>query len=97
MFGVQACNALVRCTGVVHTLVSLVTVEAQSYGAEACIGMKVRNDFFHKDIKKLLKHGEFTHAISFILCCLNQHKFKEACIGMKVCNTFFFIKTLRSC
>ncbi|XP_045616327.1 AT-rich interactive domain-containing protein 2 isoform X2 [Procambarus clarkii] len=39
--GTQACNAIVRATGSIHTLISLLTVEAQSYGPEACIGMKV--------------------------------------------------------
>jgi AT-rich interactive domain-containing protein 2 len=45
--GSPSCNAIVRAQGSIHTLVALLTVEAQSYGPEACIGMKVR----------LLKHG----------------------------------------
>ncbi|XP_066987910.1 AT-rich interactive domain-containing protein 2 isoform X4 [Macrobrachium rosenbergii] len=39
--GTPACNAIVRAKGSIHTLISLLTVEAQSYGPEACIGMKV--------------------------------------------------------
>ncbi|KAK7084791.1 AT-rich interactive domain-containing protein 2 [Halocaridina rubra] len=39
--GTPACNAIVRARGSIHTLISLLTVEAQSYGPEACIGMKV--------------------------------------------------------
>ncbi|KAK3881656.1 hypothetical protein Pcinc_013904 [Petrolisthes cinctipes] len=38
--GTPACNAIVRAKGSIHTLISLLTVEAQSYGPEACIGMK---------------------------------------------------------
>ncbi|KAB7501230.1 AT-rich interactive domain-containing protein 2, partial [Armadillidium nasatum] len=39
--GSSSCNAIVRAKGSVQTLISLLTVEAQSYGPEACIGMKV--------------------------------------------------------
>ena len=39
--GTPSCNSIVRSKGSIHTLVSLLTVEAQSYGPEACIGMKV--------------------------------------------------------
>ena len=39
--GTPSCNSIVRAKGSIHTLVSLLTVEAQSYGPEACIGMKV--------------------------------------------------------
>ncbi|XP_018022368.1 AT-rich interactive domain-containing protein 2 isoform X3 [Hyalella azteca] len=39
--GSASCNAIVRAQGSIHTLVALLTVEAQSYGPEACIGMKV--------------------------------------------------------
>lgn len=39
--GERACNRLSKVRGVYDTLVSLVTVEAQSYGPKACIGMKV--------------------------------------------------------
>ncbi|CAL4194901.1 unnamed protein product [Meganyctiphanes norvegica] len=39
--GTPLCNNIVRATGSIHTLISLLTVEAQSYGPEACIGMKV--------------------------------------------------------
>lgn len=39
--GEKACDAILRVHGVLDTLVSLVTVEAQSYGPKACIQMKV--------------------------------------------------------
>lgn len=39
--GSPLCNNIVHATGSIHTLISLLTVEAQSYGPEACIGMKV--------------------------------------------------------
>ncbi|CAH2055845.1 unnamed protein product, partial [Iphiclides podalirius] len=39
--GDRACEAVARVPGLVHTLVSLVTVEAQSYGPRACILMRV--------------------------------------------------------
>ncbi|XP_045484511.1 AT-rich interactive domain-containing protein 2 isoform X5 [Pieris rapae] len=39
--GEAASEAVARVTGLVHTLVSLVTVEAQSYGPRACILMRV--------------------------------------------------------
>ena len=39
--GADSCNNIIRAKGCVQTLVSLLTVEAQSYGPEACIGMKV--------------------------------------------------------
>ncbi|XP_050672817.1 AT-rich interactive domain-containing protein 2 isoform X3 [Leptidea sinapis] len=39
--GEAACEAVARVSGVLHTLVSLVTVEAQSYGPRACILMRV--------------------------------------------------------
>ncbi|XP_026274441.1 AT-rich interactive domain-containing protein 2 isoform X6 [Frankliniella occidentalis] len=39
--GERACNFIVRIHGVVDTLVSLITVEAQSYGPKACILMRV--------------------------------------------------------
>lgn len=39
--GERSCNKIVHVRGVIDTLVSLVTVEAQSYGADACILMRV--------------------------------------------------------
>ncbi|GBP71851.1 hypothetical protein EVAR_58907_1 [Eumeta japonica] len=39
--GERACEHVARVSGLVHTLVSLVTVEAQSYGPRACILMRV--------------------------------------------------------
>ncbi|GLG96122.1 Uncharacterized protein GBIM_02941 [Gryllus bimaculatus] len=39
--GERACNSIVRVHGVMDTLVSLITVEAQSYGPKACILMRV--------------------------------------------------------
>lgn len=39
--GEKACNCIVRVHGAVDTLVSLITVEAQSYGPKACILMRV--------------------------------------------------------
>ncbi|XP_061380822.1 AT-rich interactive domain-containing protein 2 isoform X4 [Danaus plexippus] len=39
--GDRACEAVARVPGLLHTLVSLVTVEAQSYGPRACILMRV--------------------------------------------------------
>jgi len=39
--GERACNCIVRVHGVIDTLVSLITVEAQSYGPKACILMRV--------------------------------------------------------
>ncbi|CAH0719175.1 unnamed protein product, partial [Brenthis ino] len=39
--GDRACEAAARAPGLLHTLVSLVTVEAQSYGPRACILMRV--------------------------------------------------------
>ncbi|KAJ1529921.1 hypothetical protein ONE63_006650 [Megalurothrips usitatus] len=39
--GEKACNCIVRVHGAVDTLVSLITVEAQSYGPKACIYMRV--------------------------------------------------------
>ncbi|CAH0664112.1 unnamed protein product [Spodoptera exigua] len=39
--GDRACEAVARVSGLIHTLVSLVTVEAQSYGPRACILMRV--------------------------------------------------------
>ena len=39
--GETACNSIVRTHGAVEALVSLVTVEAQSYGPKACILMRV--------------------------------------------------------
>ncbi|XP_045504599.1 AT-rich interactive domain-containing protein 2 isoform X3 [Colias croceus] len=39
--GEAASESVARVTGLVHTLVSLVTVEAQSYGPRACILMRV--------------------------------------------------------
>ncbi len=39
--GETACNAIVRAHGALDSLVSLVTVEAQSYGPKACILMRV--------------------------------------------------------
>eukprot|EP00094_Tigriopus_californicus_P010533 TCALIF_10161-PA protein Name:"Similar to ARID2 AT-rich interactive domain-containing protein 2 (Homo sapiens)" AED:0.16 eAED:0.23 QI:0/0/0/0.75/1/1/8/0/1403 len=39
--GESACNAIVRTHGALDALVSLVTVEAQSYGPKACILMRV--------------------------------------------------------
>ncbi|XP_059620486.1 AT-rich interactive domain-containing protein 2 [Phlebotomus argentipes] len=41
LLGERSCNAIVQVRGVVDTLVSLVTVEAQSYGADGCILMRV--------------------------------------------------------
>ncbi|XP_039747627.1 AT-rich interactive domain-containing protein 2 isoform X3 [Pararge aegeria] len=39
--GDRACEAVARVPGLIQTLVSLVTVEAQSYGPRACILMRV--------------------------------------------------------
>ncbi|XP_050355394.1 AT-rich interactive domain-containing protein 2 isoform X10 [Nymphalis io] len=39
--GDRACEAVARVPGLAHTLVALVTVEAQSYGPRACILMRV--------------------------------------------------------
>ncbi len=39
--GEASCNAIVRTHGAVDALVSLITVEAQSYGPKACILMRV--------------------------------------------------------
>ncbi|XP_041774676.1 AT-rich interactive domain-containing protein 2 isoform X2 [Anopheles merus] len=39
--GEKPCNAIMHIRGVIDTLVSLVTVEAQSYGPDACILMRV--------------------------------------------------------
>uniref|UniRef100_A0A023F105 Putative transcriptional regulator n=1 Tax=Triatoma infestans TaxID=30076 RepID=A0A023F105_TRIIF len=39
--GEKACNSIVRVRGAVDVLVSLITVEAQSYGPKACIQMRV--------------------------------------------------------
>ncbi|XP_062708105.1 AT-rich interactive domain-containing protein 2-like isoform X2 [Aedes albopictus] len=39
--GEKPCNALMHVTGIIDTLVSLVSVEAQSYGPDACILMRV--------------------------------------------------------
>lgn len=39
--GENTCNAIVRTHGALEMLVSLVTVEAQSYGPKACILMRV--------------------------------------------------------
>ncbi|XP_025411426.1 AT-rich interactive domain-containing protein 2 isoform X3 [Sipha flava] len=39
--GERACNAIVHVHGVIDTLVSLITVEAQTYGPKACILMRV--------------------------------------------------------
>lgn len=39
--GEKACNAIVDIHGVVDTLVSMITLEAQSLGSESCIQMKV--------------------------------------------------------
>nr|XP_018917208.1 PREDICTED: AT-rich interactive domain-containing protein 2 isoform X2 [Bemisia tabaci] len=39
--GERACNAIMHVHGAIDTLVSLVTVEAQSYGPKACILMRV--------------------------------------------------------
>ncbi|XP_055621879.1 AT-rich interactive domain-containing protein 2 isoform X2 [Toxorhynchites rutilus septentrionalis] len=39
--GEKPCNAIMHVTGIIDTLVSLVTVEAQSYGPDACILMRV--------------------------------------------------------
>ena len=39
--GEQSCNAIVRTHSAVDSLVSLITVEAQSYGPKACILMRV--------------------------------------------------------
>ena len=39
--GEQTCNSIVRTHGAIEALVSLVTVEAQSYGPKACILMRV--------------------------------------------------------
>lgn len=39
--GEKPCNAVMHVTGIIDTLVSLVTVEAQSYGPDACILMRV--------------------------------------------------------
>uniref|UniRef100_A0A182JSX0 ARID domain-containing protein n=1 Tax=Anopheles christyi TaxID=43041 RepID=A0A182JSX0_9DIPT len=39
--GEKPCNAVMHIRGVIDTLVSLVTVEAQSYGPDACILMRV--------------------------------------------------------
>ncbi|XP_069680497.1 AT-rich interactive domain-containing protein 2 isoform X8 [Periplaneta americana] len=39
--GERACNCIVRVHGAIDTLVSLITVEAQSYGPKACILMRV--------------------------------------------------------
>lgn len=39
--GERACNHISKVTGIYDILVSLITVEAQSYGPKACIGMKV--------------------------------------------------------
>ena len=39
--GEHSCNAIVRTHGALDALVSLVTVEAQSYGPKACILMRV--------------------------------------------------------
>ncbi|KAL1110322.1 hypothetical protein AAG570_007855 [Ranatra chinensis] len=39
--GEKACNSIIRVRGALDTLVSLITVEAQSYGPRACIQMRV--------------------------------------------------------
>lgn len=39
--GEKACNAIVDIHGVIDTLVSMVTIEAQSLGPDSCINMKV--------------------------------------------------------
>ncbi|XP_039295382.1 AT-rich interactive domain-containing protein 2-like [Nilaparvata lugens] len=39
--GERSCNAIVRVHGALDTLVSLLTVEAQSYGPKACVLMRV--------------------------------------------------------
>ncbi|XP_059480719.1 AT-rich interactive domain-containing protein 2 isoform X3 [Neocloeon triangulifer] len=39
--GEKACNSICRVHGAIDTLVSLITVEAQSYGPRACILMRV--------------------------------------------------------
>ncbi|XP_062544448.1 AT-rich interactive domain-containing protein 2 isoform X3 [Armigeres subalbatus] len=39
--GEKPCNAFMHVTGIIDTLVSLVSVEAQSYGPDACILMRV--------------------------------------------------------
>ncbi|XP_065085748.1 mucin-5AC-like isoform X4 [Ochlerotatus camptorhynchus] len=39
--GEKPCNAMMHVTGIIDSLVSLVTVEAQSYGPDACILMRV--------------------------------------------------------
>ncbi|XP_054261438.1 AT-rich interactive domain-containing protein 2 isoform X4 [Macrosteles quadrilineatus] len=39
--GERSCNSIVRVHGALDTLVSLITVEAQSYGPKACILMRV--------------------------------------------------------
>ena len=39
--GESSCNSIVRTTGAIDSLVSLITVEAQSYGPKACILMRV--------------------------------------------------------
>ncbi|EDS35242.1 Brahma associated protein 170kD [Culex quinquefasciatus] len=39
--GEKPCNSIMHVTGIIDTLVSLVTVEAQSYGPDACILMRV--------------------------------------------------------
>ncbi|XP_075234354.1 brahma associated protein 170kD isoform X2 [Lycorma delicatula] len=39
--GERSCNAIVRVHGSLDTLVSLITVEAQSYGPKACVLMRV--------------------------------------------------------
>ncbi|GAB0095532.1 AT-rich interactive domain-containing protein 2 [Sergentomyia squamirostris] len=41
LLGERSCNAIIQVRGIVDTLVSLVTVEAQSYGADGCILMRV--------------------------------------------------------
>ncbi|XP_055606928.1 AT-rich interactive domain-containing protein 2 isoform X3 [Uranotaenia lowii] len=39
--GEKPCNAIMHVTGIIDTLVSFITVEAQSYGPDACILMRV--------------------------------------------------------
>ena len=41
-FGAVPCNHVGAMSGSIGTLVELLTVEAQNYGSDDCIGMKVR-------------------------------------------------------
>ncbi|CAB3363154.1 Hypothetical predicted protein [Cloeon dipterum] len=57
--GEKACNSICRVHGAIDTLVSLITVEAQSYGPRACILMRV--------VERVPEQGGVVHATNNVV------------------------------